>query len=101
MGSMDVRPGQGSSMLRLARWSTVVLVAVIALEWPASAMPPLPTPDLPTNPLRQFLETATVRIDIDLSDRRWICTGWVGGTGAESSTVYTAAPCYQPDGQDR
>lgn len=88
-------------MLRLVRWSTVVLVAVIALEWPASAMPPLQTQALPTDYLRQFLEAITVRIDIDLPDRHGICTGWIGWTEAERSAVYTAAHCYQPDGKYR
>ncbi|HEX9532546.1 MAG TPA: trypsin-like peptidase domain-containing protein [bacterium] len=88
-------------MLRLARWSTLVLVVVIALEWPASAMPPLQTQALPTDHLHQFLEAVTVRIDIDLPDRRGICTGWVGWTEPERSAVYTAAHCYQPDGKYR
>lgn len=88
-------------MLRLGRWSTVVLVAVVMLEWPASAMPPLQAQALPTDQLRQFVETVTVRIDIDLPDRRGICTGWVGWTETQRSAIYTAAHCYQPDGKYR
>src|SRR5712691_7135378 len=88
-------------MLRLARWSTVVLVAVVLLGWPASAMPSLQAQALPTDHLHQFLETVTVRIDMDLPDRRGICTGWVGWTEAERSAAYTAAHCYQPDGKYR
>jgi hypothetical protein len=88
-------------MLRLARWSAVVLVAVVVLQWPASAMPPLQTQALPTDQLHAFLEAVTVRIDIDMPDRRGICTGWVGWTEVERSAVYTAAHCYQPDGTYR
>jgi hypothetical protein len=88
-------------MLRLGRWSTGVLVAVVMVEWPASAMAPLQAQALPTDQLRQFVETVTVRIDIDLPDRRGICTGWVGWTETVRSAVYTAAHCYQPDGKYR
>jgi hypothetical protein len=87
-------------MLRLARWSTVVLLALV-LEWPASAMPSPQAQSLPSDPLHLFLQEVTVSIDIETPDHRGICTGWIGWTEPERSAVYTAAHCFQPDGKYR
>lgn len=96
---MDMRLGQGSSMLRFARWSTVLLLAAI-FQWPAGATP-APQTSVASDQLRQFLETVTVHIDIETPDHRGICTGWVGWSESARSAVYTAAHCYNPDGKYR
>src|SRR2546427_12118804 len=89
--------GHSIDVLRAGRWATVVVVA-LALAWPAGAAPQPQTQAAPSvEQLRQFLGSVIVRIDIDLPERRGVCTGWIGWTESSRSAIYTAAHCYQPD----
>ena len=87
--------GHSIDVLRAGRWATVVVVALV-LAWPVGAAPQ--TQAAPSvEQLRQFLGSVIVRIDIDLPERRGVCTGWIGWTESSRSAIYTAAHCYQPD----
>lgn len=95
------RPGHLNDVLRAGRWATVIVVALV-LAWPVGAAP---TPRTQASPavdqIRQFLQAVIVHIDIDMPERRGICTGWVGWTESTRSAVYTAAHCFHPDAKYR
>lgn len=91
------RTGHCIDVLRAGRWTTVI-VAALVLAWPVGAAPPSQAQAPPSiDQLRQFLQTVIVRIDIDMPERRGVCTGWVGWTEATRSAIYTAGHCNQPD----
>ncbi|TMJ13182.1 MAG: trypsin-like peptidase domain-containing protein [Bacillati bacterium ANGP1] len=95
------RAGHFIDVLRAGRWATVIVVA-LALAWPVGAAPtPLPQASPGIDQLRQFLQAVIVHIDIDMPERRGVCTGWVGWTESARSAVYTAAHCFQPDARYR
>lgn len=81
-------------MPRVAGWFAVTCVAVSLVTAAAPATrAAAPTPEQ----LRQFLQTVTVRIDVEAPAHRGVCTGWVGWTETGRSAVYTAAHCYRPE----
>ncbi len=77
-------------------------MVALALAWPVGAAPS-PQPQAPptVDRFRQFLQTVVVRIDIDMPERRGVCTGWVGWSEPSRSAVYTAAHCFQQDAKYR
>lgn len=89
--------GHSINVLRARRW-VAVFVAALVLAGPAAAAPARQSQAPPTaEQLRQFLQSVTVHIDIEMPERRGVCSGWIGWSEAGRSAVYTAAHCYQPN----
>lgn len=85
------------NVLRAGRW-VVVFAAALAMAWPAGAAPTRQAQSAPTvEQLRQFLQSVTIHIDIELPGRRGVCTGWIGWSEPARSAIYTAAHCHQPN----
>lgn len=78
---------------------SAVAVLYLLLALPSSAAPAtaprVAQPAQSFEPARQALQDAAVRIFVEGSGQRGLCTGWVGWSEDTRSAVYTAAHCRQ------
>jgi len=75
----------------------IVTLCLLVLAWPSSAAP-APADRLAPAALdssRQLLQEVAVRVDIEGSQQRRVCTGWIGWSEESRSAAYTAAHCFR------
>ncbi|MDQ7843031.1 MAG: hypothetical protein QN141_05920 [Armatimonadota bacterium] len=74
----------------------IFFLGLLVLVWPAlAAAPAAPAAPQDLAGVRQLLEEAAVRIDVEGARVRGVCTGWIGWTEESQSAAYTAAHCYR------